>query len=63
MTQELSVAGIREACFLVYMRKLPLREASEILKRHHDLAKREFGSMSEIGIRGRSLAGDYYDED
>ena len=62
-TQGLSVAGIREACFLVHIRKLQLREASEILKRHHELAKREFGSISEIGIRGRSFAEDYFDED
>jgi len=62
ITQGLSVAGIREACFLVRLRNLQLKDASRILKNHHDLAKREFGAMGEIGIQGRSFTEDYFED-
>lgn len=55
----LSTAAIREACILVRMREISLLDASAILISHHELVKKEFGAVGEIGLRPRNRFDEY----
>lgn len=62
LTRGLSVAGIREVCLLVKLRKLTIGDASKALKKHRDIVKREFAETTSIGLHARSRSVDYFDD-
>ncbi len=58
VTNGLSTAGLRETCLLVHLKGISVFKASEHLKRHKEVVKREFGAIKEIGITSNSFDDD-----
>jgi len=58
VTKGLSTAGLRETCLLVHLKDISVFEASQHLKRHKEVVKKEFGAIKEIGI-----TSNFFDDD